>query len=333
MRTAAVPVGFGQHAVTAAGRNGIVARTRGTAEGLRGHWETAPPRVANLPGVTDWKHGVAKRQDCPMTATPTDPARYFGRQVRKARLATGLTLKQFGDRIAYSAGQVSRIESGTRPPNETFARACDAAFPDMRGWFSDFYAESREWMATPPWFRPWVEHEQSARVLRLWTLSHFSGLVQCEGYAASVLSVAPGVTEEQVAERTAARMARQRVLTRDDPPTVWFLVDEAALYRRAGSPHVMAGQLRHLAAVAALPSVTVQVVPSVLHAGMSGSLAIADNAAYIDTAAGGMVFEDAETVRSLVIRFDTIRSVARPATELAAIIGEAVAKHEHEQLA
>jgi transcriptional regulator with XRE-family HTH domain len=268
-----------------------------------------------------------------MTATPTDPARYFGRQVRKARQAAGLTLKQFGDQIAYSAGQVSRIESGTRPPNETFARACDTAFPDMRGWFSDFYAESREWMATPPWFRPWVEHEQSARVLRLWTLSHFSGLVQCEGYAASVLSVAPGVTEEQVAERTAARMARQRVLTRDDPPTVWFLVDEAALYRRAGSPHVMIDQLRHLAAVAELPSVTVQVVPAVLHAGMSGSLAIADNAAYIDTAAGGMVFEDAETVRSLVIRFDTIRSVARPATELAAVIGEAVAKHEHEQLA
>jgi transcriptional regulator with XRE-family HTH domain len=258
----------------------------------------------------------------------TDPARYFGRQVRKARTAAGWTLKEFGDRIAYSTGQVSRIESGKRPPNEVFAKACDTAFPGLNGWFSDFYAESREWLATPPWFRPWTEHEQSARVLRVWTCGHFSGLVQTEDYARAVLASEPGVSEEQVAERTAARMARQRVLTRDDPPAVWFLIDEAAMFRRVGSPEIMAAQLRHLAAVASLPAVTVQVVPSVVHAGMSGSLAAADNAAYIDTAAGGMVFEDAETVRALTIRFDTIRAWARPASELAAIISEAAIQHE-----
>jgi hypothetical protein len=59
------------------------------------------------------------------------------------------------------------------------------------------------------------------------------------------------------------------------------------------------------------------------------SLAIADaGAAYADTPAGGMVFEDTETVRSLTIRFDTIRGEARPATELAAILSEAAIRHE-----
>jgi Domain of unknown function (DUF5753) len=138
-----------------------------------------------------------------------------------------------------------------------------------------------------------------------------------------------GVTEEEIAGRAAARMARQRVLIRDGPPAVWFLVDEAAFCRRTRSAEAMSAQFRHLAAVASLPGVTVQVVPPVMHAGLSGSLAIADaGAAYVDTPAGGMVFEDTETVRSLTIRFDAIRGEARPATELAAILSEAAIRHE-----
>jgi transcriptional regulator with XRE-family HTH domain len=259
----------------------------------------------------------------------TDPALYFGKQVRKTRLAAGLTLRQLGDVIAYSSSQISRVEIGLRSPNEQFAAACDRAFPVMGGWFTEFYRESREWISTPPWFRPWVEHEQSARVLKIWTLGHFSGLLQTEDYAREVLSTAPGAAEEEIAGRTAARMARQRVLTRDNPAAVWFLVDETALRRRTRSAEAMAAQLRHLAAVASLPGVTVQVVPPVMHTGLSGSLAVADaKAAYVDTPAGGMVFEDTETVRSLTIRFDTIRGEARPATETAAILSEAAITHE-----
>lgn len=263
----------------------------------------------------------------------TDPARYFGKQVRKARLAAGWTLKEFGDRIAYSPGQISRIESGTRPPNRMFARACDGAFPGMSGWFSDFFEESREWLATPPWFRPWIEHEQSARVLKIWTSGHFPGLAQSEEYTRAVLASEPGVSEEQVSERTAARMSRQRVLSQENPPAVSLLIDEAAFYRQVGSTEVMTAQFRHLATVASLPPVTVQVVPSVMHAGMSGSFAVADGVAYADTAVGGMVFEDIESVRALAIRFDKIRSEARPASELAAIIGKAASLHERYGLA
>ena len=60
--------------------------------------------------------------------------------------------------------------------------------------------------------------------------------------------------------RLAARLARQAILTRDDPPAAWFLVDEAALRRRISSPEIMAAQLAHLAGVARLPNVTIQVV-------------------------------------------------------------------------
>ena len=40
---------------------------------------------------------------------------------------------------------LSRIENGKRPPTEVLAAACDKAFPERRGWFCDWYQESRTW--------------------------------------------------------------------------------------------------------------------------------------------------------------------------------------------
>ena len=180
-----------------------------------------------------------------MSYGTSNPVRYFGQQVRRARRAAGWTLAEFGQRIGYDPGQISRIENGKRPPTELFAQMCDRAFPDRDGWFGEFYAESRTWIATPPWFRSWVEHEQQAATLRIWQLGVLSGLLQTEQYARAILAVNPGVTEEQVSERLAARLARQAILARDDPdpPAAWFLVDEAALRRCVGSPEIMAGQV------------------------------------------------------------------------------------------
>jgi transcriptional regulator with XRE-family HTH domain len=174
-----------------------------------------------------------------MSAGTSNPIRYFGQQVRRARRAAGWTLTEFGQRIGYDPGQISRIENGKRPPTELFAQMCDRAFPDRDGWFSEFYAESRTWIATPPWFRSWVDHEQQDATLRLWQLGVLSGLLQTADYARSILTVNPGVTEDEVGARLAARLERQAILTRDDPPTAWFLVDEAALRRHIGPPEVI----------------------------------------------------------------------------------------------
>jgi hypothetical protein len=51
-------------------------------------------------------------------------------------------------------------------------------------------------------------------------------MLQTEDYARVILTVEPGVTDEEVDARLAARLARQATLTRDDPPGAWFLVDE-----------------------------------------------------------------------------------------------------------
>ena len=72
----------------------------------------------------------------------------------------------------------------------------------------------------------------------------------------------PHITAETASARLASRMQRQkRVLGRDNPPSAWFLIDELSLYRQVGSAPDMAAQLRHLLDVAAMPKVTVQVLP------------------------------------------------------------------------
>ena len=256
-----------------------------------------------------------------MTDDTSNPARHFGREVRRARLAAKMTLAEFGRAAGYHPGQISRIERGVRPPTETFAQMCDKVLPERDGWFERFYQESRQWAATPPWFRNWIEHEQRALTLQVWQPSSLSGLLQVKPYALALLRTFPASTEGQVAERLAARMARQAILTREEPaaPMAWFLVDEAALRRCTGTADIMATQLDHLATLAGLPNVTIQVVPNVAHAALTGGFAIAEAAkgaaAYIETALTGQVFEDADAVRELATRFDALRTEALRGTE------------------
>ena len=258
-------------------------------------------------------------------------ATYFGRQLKKERLESGWSLDELARKTGIHAAHLSRIENGRRPPTEKVARACDEAFPGRKGWFAEYYFELQTWAEIPAWFRPWGEVEMRTATLLDWSPSVLTGLLQTEEYAATIISGAPGVTAEQVTERVASRMARQkRVLFRDDPPQAWFLVDITSLRRMdAGSP-VMAGQLSHLLSVSGLPHVTMQVVPECVHAGLLGGFTVADGAAYAESVVSGQVFADEETVRALTRRFDTIRGEAMRVSEAAALIRELA---QHGQLA
>jgi transcriptional regulator with XRE-family HTH domain len=63
--------------------------------------------------------------------------------MRKERLAHGWSLPELSQRTGYDAGHLSRVENGKRPPTEALATACDAVFSERRGWFTDWYQESR----------------------------------------------------------------------------------------------------------------------------------------------------------------------------------------------
>jgi transcriptional regulator with XRE-family HTH domain len=249
-----------------------------------------------------------------MAGTAANPVSHFGKQLKKERLAHGWSLPELSRRTGIDAGHLSRLENGKRPPTEAIALACDDVFPERRGWFLEYYEESKSW--APPGFRVWAEYEDKAANMRAWSPGVLHGLLQTEDYAHALLSTAPGVTDEIVATRLASRMGRQRRISeRPEPPMSWFVVDELSLYRLVGSAEVMTAQMRRLATMAAMPNVTMQILPSVAHpAGASGFI-VTDGAAYAEHVSGGYVFTDEETVSSLLRLFNSIHSESYRASE------------------
>jgi hypothetical protein len=250
-----------------------------------------------------------------------NPAMHFGRQMRKERLSRGWSIHEFARQTGLNAGHLSRIENGKRPPTENVAAACDVAFPDRRGWFTEYYEELRGWSEVPAAFRNWSELEGKAASLRVWMPGIMHGLLQTEDYARALIAVVPRTSAETAAARLANRMERQRhVLMREDPPSVWFLVDELSLYREVGSAEVMAVQARRLSDVAAMDTVTLQILPAAAHSGNASEFIIADGAAYAEHVAGGYVFTDVETVSALAVMFDSLRGECYKVSESAALL-------------
>ena len=94
-----------------------------------------------------------------------------------------------------------------------------------------------------------------------------------------------------------------------------------SLYRCVGTTEVMAGQLRRLRDAAAMPLVTLQVLPAVAHNANASGFIVADDAtAYAEHMAGGYVFTDEQTVTSLAIRFDSLRGECMKVSESAALL-------------
>lgn len=228
--------------------------------------------------------------------------------MRKERVAHGWSLPELSQRTGYDAGHLSRVETGKRPPTEALAAACDSVFTERRGWFTDWYQESRSWSEVPAGFKSWSELEDKAARLCDWMPGTVTGLLQSQDYARAVLATFPAVSEDTIATRLAARVERQqRVLERKDPPKIIFVIDELALYRQVGTTEVMAEQMQHLADIAAMPQVTAQVLPAVAHPANASGFVIADDAVWCEHVAGGYVFTDAKTVTALATRFDTLR--------------------------
>src|ERR1039457_2238841 len=249
-----------------------------------------------------------------------NPATHFGRQMKKERLAHGWTLRKFSARTGINFSHLGRIENGHRPPTEKIALACDAVFPERNGYFAELCAEVSTW--APPGFRDWTEHEEKTETLRDWSPTVVTGLLQTADYARSVLETSPGATEEIVSTRLATRMERHRRLFEREL-RAWFIVDEPSLSRLAGTPVTLAGQMHRLLEVASMPTVTVQVLPAIVHPAGASGFVITDTAGYVEHVTGGYVFTEQETVTRLDILFDTLRAECYRASESAAIIRKA----------
>lgn len=135
------------------------------------------------------------------------------------------------------------------------------------GWWHSFRA------ALPDWFRVYVSLETSACVLRVYEPHYVTGLLQTRDYARAVIRAGfPEASPDALEHRVDLRLRRQSLLDSPDAPTLWVVLEEAALRRTVGTPQVMRSQIDRLIEVLDHPGITLRIVPLAAgaHSGTSG---------------------------------------------------------------
>jgi transcriptional regulator with XRE-family HTH domain len=240
----------------------------------------------------------------------------FSAELRQARMRAGLTQDQLAEQIAYSPSLVGHVETGSRAPSLDFAVRADEAL-GTGGLLARLQPFVRS-EAYPAWFRDWVEIEREATSLRWFEPLLVPGLLQTEEYARAVLAAAhPASADGEVDRLVAARLDRQAILTCEEPPLLWVILDEGVLHRPVGGPKVMAEQIDRLIVAARQPRIMFQVVPSDAgaHPGLAGQFVIAGfdgqpDVAYLDNALTGQVVERPGDVARVALLYDILKAEA-----------------------
>ncbi len=217
---------------------------------------------------------VAGRPDATPYSQQAGPAALrvlVGSELRRLREAAGVTAKDAGYEIRGSDSKISRLELG----RTSFKLRDVADLLTLYGVSGDADREALLTMArqanVPGWWHPYGDIlvgwfadylglEQAARVIRCYEVQFVHGLLQTEDYARAVIGLRCQDPDE-VERRVRFRMQRKQIFRRPDPPHLWAVIDEAALRRPYGGRATMRAQLRQLIEAAALPHVTVMVLP------------------------------------------------------------------------
>ena len=111
-------------------------------------------------------------------------------------------------------------------------------------------------------YEVYIGLEAGAASIRNFEPSVVPGLLQTEDYARETFRNGPIELDPDGIERLVeVRLARKKILTRDNRPRLWAVIDEAVIRRVVGGTEVMRGQLRYLADSAQQGKTTIQVVP------------------------------------------------------------------------
>ncbi|MFD5496372.1 helix-turn-helix transcriptional regulator [Streptomyces sp. NPDC001812] len=205
-------------------------------------------------------------------STPTERQKRLGVELRKMRLAAGVTTEYAAGLLGIDRTRLSNMESGIRPFSADRIRtlACNYACDDegyinalvamceqrKRGWWEHYRGQLPQGLldvAELEWF--------ATRLHSLQTV-HVPGLLQLSGYARAVFdSALPPLPRSEVELRVALRMQRQKVLEQETAVEYVAYVHESALRMQFGGRRTMREQLEHLCDISERSNVDVRVLP------------------------------------------------------------------------
>jgi transcriptional regulator with XRE-family HTH domain len=276
--------------------------------------------------------------------SPTVRRRRLSSELRRLREQAQLTIEDVAEKLGCSSSKISRIETGHTSVSPRDARAMLGLYGvevDQLEALVQLAKEARKkgwWHAYNEVFTgSFVGLEAETSSLRAYQALLVPGLLQTEDYMRAVIRAArPDATTAQVGKRVKARLERQMLLTDVDPPRYWAVMDEAVLHRGVGGGKVMRAQLNMLIARAALPHVTIQVIPfsAGAHAGMEGPFLIlgfpeqADpDVVYVDSTTAGIYLEEPAEILRYTLMFDHLRAAALGPDDTLTRIAEVAARY------
>ncbi|MCA6092991.1 helix-turn-helix transcriptional regulator [Streptomyces sp. SCA3-4] len=242
----------------------------------------------------------------------------YGAKLRKLRIRAGWTQRQLGDKIPIAHSRIAQFELGKETPSRCVSDQMDNLL-GADGDLSDLWDHLNRFPPTDA-YRKYREYETKAVAMHKYQAHTVPGLLQTEAYAREVMRQAlPWCTAEEIEEKVATRLARKSVLTKDVPPLLWAVLDEAVIRRPVGGPSVMRDQLARLLEAAEAPNVEMQVLPFEVggHAGMGGSVTVLSfaNAPDVVYLEGGTLTEMVKDRRSVARhshRYDRVHAMALP---------------------
>jgi transcriptional regulator with XRE-family HTH domain len=285
-------------------------REPGVAERQQRGQQTDPSGAANVQTVR----------------SPTVRRRQLGALLRVLRSEKGLTVEQVAERLLCSPSKVSRMETGHGIATPRDIRdlcdvygVTDESERDRLMTLAREGKQSAWWQSYDLTYATYAGLEAEAVVISAFQSSVVPGLLQTADYARAGHNAAvPRLSPDQIELQIEAKLIRQRILTRDDPPRFAVVLDEAALHRMVGGREVMAAQLAKLLDMTALPNIVVQILPYELgaHPAMESNFSIlelpipAPGVVYVEGLIGSIYLERPDDLKRYSEMFDRLQSLA-----------------------
>jgi transcriptional regulator with XRE-family HTH domain len=163
-----------------------------------------------------------------------------------------------------------------------------------------------------------VEHEQEAVNIQTYETQMVPGLLQTREYCLAAFDARyPALGSETAEQWVNARLDRQLIWQRMQPPVGHFIIEESTLRREVGGPQVMRAQIRQILEYAEPVHMSFQIMPMdrMPHAGLAGPITLLETPdherlVYLEVQRASFLVDDPDEVSDYHLKYAMLRSQA-----------------------
>jgi transcriptional regulator with XRE-family HTH domain len=271
-------------------------------------------------------------------AGPSARSRRLARTLRALRAETGASAAEVGKAVGMSGSKINRIEAAEIGIYQDDLEKLLDHYRVSRKRRADLLtiarnAEQRCWMRMrnpnlPADLLTWTDFEDEATALRLYEPMTVPDLLQTAEYARAIIAATGGrLIESQRDALVTTRLARQSLLSKEQPLQLHVIVEETILTRPFGDNGVLGRQLRHLVDAASQPNVVFQVLPTDagLHPGVNGAFVVLEyddgpSLVCLQHLLVSHFLEEEEQIQAYATAWDVLAKLARSPEESVEVV-------------